>query len=85
MGVLLWFMQTSKAAIFPTMKKLTLATLLIFACATAWTADFAKGLAAAVTGDFATAMAELIPPAAQGDARAQYVLAMMYDEGKGVI
>ena len=78
-------MHISKAAISHTMKKLTLATLLIFSCATAWAADLDKGLAAAVTGDFATAMAEFIPPAAQGDARAQYVLAMMYDEGKGVI
>ena len=67
------------------MKKLTLATLLIFSCATAWAADFAKGLAAYQAGDFATALAEWRPLAEQGDAAAQYNLALMYDNGEGVI
>ena len=67
------------------MKKLTLALLLILSCATAWAADLAKGVAAYKAGDFVTALAEFKPLAEQGDAIAQYVLAMMYSEGKGVI
>ena len=67
------------------MKKLTLATLLIFSCVTAWAADFYKGAAAAEAGDFDTALAEFKPLAEQGIAEAQYNLALMYDNGKGVI
>ena len=67
------------------MKKLTLATLLIFSCATAWAADFAKGFAAAEAGDFATALTEWKPLAEQGYAAAQYNLAQMYRKGQGVI
>ena len=67
------------------MKKLTLALLLIFSCATAWAADFDKGVAAYKAGDFATALAEFKPLAEQGDADAQYNLGFMYDNGKGVI
>ncbi|MDA8703246.1 hypothetical protein N9M30_04760, partial [Pseudomonadales bacterium] len=67
------------------MKKLTLATLLIFSCATAWAADFDKGLAAAEAGDYTTALAEWKPLAEQGDATAQFNLALMYDNGQGVI
>ena len=67
------------------MKKLTLALLLIFSCATAWAADFDKGLAAAEAGDLATALAEWKPLAEQGFAKAQYGLALMYDNGQGVI
>ena len=66
-------MHTSKAVIFPTMKKLTLALLLIVSCATAWAADFDKGLAAYDAGDFATALAEFKPLAEQGYAAAQPV------------
>ena len=85
MGVLLWSMHISKAAISPTMKKLTLVTLLIFSCATAWAADFDKGLAAARAGDFATALAEWKPLAEQGDAVAQFYLGVMYANGEGVL
>ena len=67
------------------MKKLTLATLLIFSCATAWAADFDKGVAAYKAGDYATALAEWKPLAEQGNAAARYNLALMYDNGKGVI
>ena len=55
MCVLIWSTHISKAVIFPTMKKLTIATPLIFSCSTAWAADFDKGLAAYEAGDFATA------------------------------
>jgi hypothetical protein len=85
MGVLLWSMHVSKAAIFPTMKKLTLATLLIFSCATAWAADFAKGVAAYKAGDFVTALAEWKPLAEQGRAAAQSNLGFMYGNGLGVV
>jgi TPR repeat protein len=78
-------MHISKAAISHTMKKLTLATLLIFSCATAWAADFDKGLAAAEAGDYTTALSELKPFAEQGNAVAQYNLAQMYRRGEGVI
>jgi TPR repeat protein len=78
-------MHISKAAISPTMKKLTLVTLLIFSCATAWAADFDKGLAAARAGDFATALAEWKPLAEQGDAVAQFYLGVMYANGEGVL
>ena len=67
------------------MKKLTLATLLIFSCATAWAADFDKGVAAYNAGDSATALAEFKPLAEQGDAVAQYNVALMYANGEGVI
>ena len=85
MGVLIWFRHISKAAISHTIKKLTLATLLIFSCATAWAADFAKGLTASRAGDFVTALAEWKPLAEQGDAIAQFNLGLLYDNGKGVI
>ena len=67
------------------MKKLTLATLLIFSCATACTGDFDKGLAAYDVGDYATALAELRPLAARGDAAAQFKLGEIYYWDEGVI
>ena len=84
MGVLIWSRHIPKAAISPTMKKLTLATLLIFSCATAWAADFAKGAAAYDAGDFATALTEWKPLAEQGDAFSQYLLGYMNVAGQGV-
>ena len=47
-------------------------------------ADFQKGLTAARSGDFATALREWKPLAEQGDAVAQFLLGAMYDEGHGV-
>ena len=47
-------------------------------------ADFAAGLKAYDTGDFATAMREWRPLAEQGYAIAQFNLGAMYDNGKGV-
>ena len=46
-------------------------------------ADFYKGLDAAESGDYATALREWTPLAEQGNARAQYNLGLMYDEGLG--
>ena len=47
-------------------------------------ADFQKGLTAAQSGDFATALREWKPLAKQGNASAQYFLGLMYEDGKGV-
>ena len=66
------------------MKKLTLATLLIFSCATTWAADLDKGFAAYASGDFATALTEFKPLAEQGDTLAQFALGYMYAFGQGV-
>ena len=48
-------------------------------------ADFGKGFAAAQSGDFATALREFTPLAEQGDAKSQFNLALMYDNGEGVL
>ena len=47
-------------------------------------AAFNKGLEAAQSGDFKTALAEWTPLADQGDYNAQYNLGLMYDTGWGV-
>ena len=47
-------------------------------------ADFQKGLGAAQSGDFATALREWRHLAEQGDADAQYYLGLMYMVGQGV-
>ena len=63
---------------------LTLAVLL-GSVGTSWGADFDKGLAAAQSGDFATALREWTPLAKQGDADAQFSLGVMYVNGTGVV
>jgi TPR repeat protein len=50
----------------------------------AFSADFQKGLTAARSGDFATALREWRPLAEQGNVTAQYNLGLMYDNGTGV-
>ena len=69
------------------MKKLFILLFFItsFSSSQAWGADFAKGWAAAQSGDYATALKEWMPLAEQGDAVAQYNLGIMYDNGRGVI
>ena len=62
---------------------LTLAVLL-FSPTEGWSADFQKGLDAARSGDFATALRELKPLAEQGHADAQFNLGVMYENGLGV-
>ena len=47
-------------------------------------ADFNKGLEAATSGNFKTALAEWTPLAEQGHALAQYNLGRMYSKGEGV-
>ena len=71
------------------MKNLTLSIFLTLAVllgslVTGCGADFDKGLAAAQSGDFATALREWRPLAEQGDARAQFNLGEMYRKGEGV-
>ena len=47
-------------------------------------ADFNKGLKAYQSGDFEIALAEWLPLAEQGNAKAQFNLGLMYQSGKGV-
>ena len=64
------------------MKKLT-ATLcltiavLLGSAGVSWSADYQKGLTAAQSGDFATALREWTPLADKGNADAQYNLGLM--------
>ena len=65
-----------------------LATLLLglsLISSSSWSADFGKGYTAYNSGDFATALREWTPLAEQGNASAQYNLALMYDFGEGVL
>ena len=54
------------------------------ACGLVVAADFAKGLEAAESGDFKTALAEFNVLAEQGNARAQAKLGDFYNFGRGV-
>ena len=56
---------------------------LLFSAGSAW-ADYDDALAAYERGDYATALQEFRPLAEQGDAKAQFNLGFMYDNGKGV-
>ena len=47
-------------------------------------ADYQKGLTAARSGNYATALLEFRALAEQGHASAQYSLGLMYDNGRGV-
>ena len=62
---------------------LTLSLLLGSGVAVA--ADFDKGLKAAQSGDFKTALAEWTPLAEQGNDNAQYNLGVMYANGEGIL
>jgi len=62
---------------------LTIAVLLGSA-GVSWSADSQKGLTAARSGDFATALHEWKPLAEQGNANAQLNVGWMYDNGQGV-
>ena len=46
--------------------------------------DFEKGLRAAQSADFATAFKEWMPLAERGNLSAQFNIAAMYEDGKGV-
>ena len=62
---------------------LTLAVL-VGSVGMSWGADFQKGMTAAQSGDYATALREWTPLAEQGDANAQFKLGSMYQQGIGV-
>ena len=61
---------------------LTIAVLLGSA-GISWSADYQKGLDAANSGDFATALREWRPLAEQGDAVVQCNLGVLYRDGQG--
>ena len=65
--------------------RLPIALVLSLVCliAPAW-ADFQAGMDAKNRGDFAKALREWRPLAEQGDARAQFYLGMLYENGDGV-
>jgi TPR repeat protein len=63
---------------------LTLLSFLVVAVVPAGAQDIEKGKEAAFLGDYATALAELRPLAEQGNADAQYSLANLYRDGRGV-
>jgi len=62
-----------------------LAFSMLFGSGIATAADFNKGWAAWLSGDFKTALAEWTPLAEQGDAAAQIELGLMYENGQGVL
>jgi TPR repeat protein len=68
--------------------KRTLSTSLFFLFLLLWPAlahaDFQAGLDAYKRGDYAIALNNWLPLAEQGDASAQYLLGLLYHDGKGV-
>jgi TPR repeat protein len=65
-------------------RHLALAAVLALGAVGVRAQDFEKGLAAAQSGDFQTALKEWVPLAEQGDADAQVNLGLMYNLGNGV-
>ena len=68
------------------MRKILATLLIVFSLIStpALCADFKKGIIAAQSGDYETALHEFIPLAKQGHNLAQYYLAIMYQRGDGV-
>jgi TPR repeat protein len=60
-------------------------SVLLGSMGVSWSADFQKGLTAAQSGDFATAMREWTPLAEDGDVIAQYNLGVMHEKGRGIL
>jgi TPR repeat protein len=63
---------------------LTLAVLL-GSVGISWSADYQKGVAAYIAGDYETVHREWVILAQQGHAKSQSSLAVLYDDGKGVL
>ena len=61
------------------------ALVLTFVCfaVPSW-ADFQAGLDASYRGDYTTALREWQPSAERGDVRAEALLGLLYDNGRGV-
>ena len=66
-------------------KNWILGGLLVIVLTATASADFKKGEDAFLFGDYATALAEWRPLAIAGNANAQHNIAVMYDEGLGVV
>ena len=66
------------------MKRIALAVALLIGLATPSQADLLDGLVAYARGDYATALQEFKPLAAQGDPMGQFYLGLMYYKGQGV-
>ena len=62
-----------------------IALVLAFNAGSTLAQDFQKGVAAYHAGDYVTALQEWRPLAEQGNADAQYNLALMYNNGWGVL
>lgn len=67
------------------MKRLALAAILFLAFVTPSWAGVGEGLEAYKRGDYTTAVQEFRKAAEQGNARAQYNLGLMYQDGYGVV
>ena len=67
------------------MKKLLLTIIFVIFSSNVSAQDFNKGLEAAEAGDFATAMKEWKPLAEQGNAKAQAIIGILYENGHGVL
>jgi hypothetical protein len=61
-----------------------LATAALVVSASAWSGQFADGLAARERGDFAAAFNAFKPLAQSGDANSQFQLSLLYFAGQGV-
>jgi len=66
------------------MVRFVIAALFTLVFTAAWAGDFEDGVAAYEQKDYATALAKFRSSAQQGVADAQYNLALMFDDGKGV-
>lgn len=67
------------------LRRISIALVLALLLALPATAqNFEQGMAAAEIGDYPTALEEWRPLAANGQARAQYKIGFMYEEGRGV-
>ena len=69
------------------MKKLFQAAMVALMLVPSWglAQDYDKGWAAYLAGDYATALQEWRPLAEQGFAHPQYILGLMYYNGRGVL
>ena len=68
-----------------TMKAVALGlSLLLASVSVCYAQDFDKGVAAYLSEDYAIALREWRPLAAQGNANAQHNLGLMYNNGTGV-
>lgn len=74
----------AQAPTWRSLRRLTLGGVLAAALSSAALADFEAGWGAYQQGDFATALAVWRPLAEAGEARAQFNLGVMFDQGRGV-